>query len=678
MSLSSFPYQQGSECLHKGRHRVVYSGHHKVTKQPIIWKEFDFAINEFNSLNEIRLQTNLTHPYIEPVLAYTDIHSDEFRFQFVMVFERYPYVLETLSSQGLTEEQIVDIVGMTISGLAHMESVGVAHRDIKPENIFLTAEGQVRIGDFGTAKEYALGLQTYAGSPAYFSPILRRQKWSHHNPFKSDVYSLGLSALQLSQSLSTYDFRDLFPLTELPNLPSTILNLPHSPAFKHLLTSMLQFEERNRPDFTQLMYIFLHLWPEKRHLFINETLKNCENCGNLADFMCICRENLPSFCENCRNEHESKEKEHVFVKIHEINQIKNTELKNRLKIRDKIAKNVKLNIEKMLNSVKKCENERILLYNDWISRLEALKSSEISQFHSLSDRLTSLISTIDHFYLEERLKDTLLFDTWADIPPPYVDLTVSEPSDSHPFGQIHLNDSKIANFEEENRALGLLFLGKTVYYTCLLSNEHVKVLEFEGIQVDSGSSVTLIGRNGAVGCGGRERKRQLFEVDRERVRMGSLRQDYVSPVLCHVAGEVYVFGTGKEARYAEVITTGSLCTRALPLLPTSLSPGSACEHLGDIYLPAVNIYIYRIQSEIYEKILSLQVDYGCLLVFREKLYVFMKNDVYEKTLKSDSPIIHRCLPDKFSIDSLPNPIIIGNTAFFFSSATLKILKTQLN
>ena len=62
-----------------------------------------------------------------------------------------------------------------ISAVSYMHSKGVGHRDIKPENILLSAEGNLKIADFGLATlfEYK-GVQklchTSCGSPPYTAP----------------------------------------------------------------------------------------------------------------------------------------------------------------------------------------------------------------------------------------------------------------------------------------------------------------------------------------------------------------------------------------------------------------------------------------------------------------------------------------------------------------------------
>lgn len=49
----------------------------------------------------------------------------------------------------------------------------VIHRDLKPQNIFLTADGMVKVGDFGVSKmmeNTVARARTVVGSPYYLSP----------------------------------------------------------------------------------------------------------------------------------------------------------------------------------------------------------------------------------------------------------------------------------------------------------------------------------------------------------------------------------------------------------------------------------------------------------------------------------------------------------------------------
>lgn len=81
-----------------------------------------------------------------------------------------------------------------IAAVAAAHAAGVVHRDLKPDNVFVTRDGQLKIGDFGVAKsmDAATFNSTRAGlgTPMWTAPEQGREGWVP-SP-RADVWALGL------------------------------------------------------------------------------------------------------------------------------------------------------------------------------------------------------------------------------------------------------------------------------------------------------------------------------------------------------------------------------------------------------------------------------------------------------------------------------------------------------
>lgn len=92
------------------------------------------------------------------------------------------------------ESEILMWMKQCTLALKYIHDKGFLHRDMKPTNVLFTAQGQLKLGDFGVATSAGLGKESTVGSPHYFAPELLL-KQSYNN--KVDVWGLGIVFLEL-------------------------------------------------------------------------------------------------------------------------------------------------------------------------------------------------------------------------------------------------------------------------------------------------------------------------------------------------------------------------------------------------------------------------------------------------------------------------------------------------
>src|SRR5262245_56727144 len=98
---------------------------------------------------EARTTSALNHPNI---LTVYDIGTHEGSPYIVAELLAGSELRVQLNQGPLPPRKAIDYAQQIAQGLAEAHERGITHRDLKPENLFVTADGRVKILDFGLAK----------------------------------------------------------------------------------------------------------------------------------------------------------------------------------------------------------------------------------------------------------------------------------------------------------------------------------------------------------------------------------------------------------------------------------------------------------------------------------------------------------------------------------------------
>jgi eukaryotic-like serine/threonine-protein kinase len=141
-------------------------------------------------LTEARAVAALNHPNVCAI--YEIAETADGRMFFAMPLYDGMTLKEKLRQGPLSIEESVNIAIQIARGLAAAHALGIVHRDVKPGNVMLSADGTVRLLDFGLAIPIDGSLTSSGGTRgtvAYMSP---QQARGEPIDARSDLWSLGV------------------------------------------------------------------------------------------------------------------------------------------------------------------------------------------------------------------------------------------------------------------------------------------------------------------------------------------------------------------------------------------------------------------------------------------------------------------------------------------------------
>ena len=199
-------------------------------------------------LTEAKVMVELNHPNIRQVYDYGDIDGTP---AIVMEYlEGDDLKARMKRGQRFTDEELKKWWNQLVSALNYTHAKGIVHRDIKPSNIFIDKQGNVKLLDFGIAKNNDGGSGTMTGSTLgtriYMSP--EQVKDPKRVGPATDAYSLAVSFFHLLSGKAPYDSTtssDFDIQVSIVNQPLDLSGL--SPFWYATLAPYLEKDASKRP-----------------------------------------------------------------------------------------------------------------------------------------------------------------------------------------------------------------------------------------------------------------------------------------------------------------------------------------------------------------------------------------------------------------------------------------------
>lgn len=162
---------------------------------------------------------------------------------------------------GIHDEVALSIIlKEVLQALVYFHANNQIHRDVKAANILLSKDGKILLGDYGVCAKLREGLnaKTFAGSPCWMAPEVIESECLGGYNFKVDIWSFGITALELARGKPPYAQHTALKVMMLilENDPPILVREDRfDSSFKQMVNSCLKRDPKQRPSAEQLLHM---------------------------------------------------------------------------------------------------------------------------------------------------------------------------------------------------------------------------------------------------------------------------------------------------------------------------------------------------------------------------------------------------------------------------------------
>ena len=226
----------------KGSFSTIYKGYSTKNNQVYAIKEIVVDKKQNKSLvkRELSVLKTLDHPSI---VKLHDVIIDTNYNNIYFVLDYYPKgdFAKFLDNKPLKEKFCRKYLKQLSQGLEYLLNKDILHRDLKPQNILLTNEYNIKITDFGFAKQIDKNslINTLCGSPMYMAPeIINKKEYD----IKSDLWSVGVILYEMVYGQVPYNVGTFVELIKKINKGDIHYNIKNINVSDDCLELMTSFE----------------------------------------------------------------------------------------------------------------------------------------------------------------------------------------------------------------------------------------------------------------------------------------------------------------------------------------------------------------------------------------------------------------------------------------------------